>query len=217
MLNRALTVTAALLVGAVGTAQAAGTWTNPVAACGGGNFVTCASVNVSWAGNVLTLTATNTGTVGEIWKSIGFVNLGTISAYTVGGQVGYSAPPPNNLSNFPNNQAYATTNNQASMIANSGTGTWTFTFSGLSAAELDAAMVGAWVAVHAISGSQGCSTKFAIDADGGTHATETPTTACLPDDDPLAVVPEPATMVLLATGLIGLAGAQMRRRKNTKV
>lgn len=40
---------------------------------------------------------------------------------------------------------------------------------------------------------------------------------CFPDDPPLEVVPEPATMVLLATGLIGLAGAQMRRRKNGKV
>ena len=71
---------------------------------------------------------------------------------------------------------------------------------------------GASVGAHFISGPNGCSTKPIVNADGS-HNSGPVDESCGGE----TTVPEPATMMLLATGLVGLGGATfVRRRKENK-
>lgn len=209
MLKRALMLAAVLAVGGVGTANA---WVNN-SACAGGNFVTCASVDLSWSGNVVTLKATNLGPGN--WRLVGLVNLAmspgswTVSAPTnwvAGGQ----------MNDFDPERAITTAlSGNTNSLVPGGPYEWVFTFTNLTAAQVDQMMQGAEVAIHAISGPEGCSSRIAI-GDGYAYGNDPLNPECT-DEPPFTEIPEPATMVLLATGLIGLAGAQFRRRRNGKV
>jgi hypothetical protein len=203
-----------LLAGAAQPAFADGSWSGNGSYCAGSTYITCFSVDMSWAGNVVTLSATNLGTEDDLIKSIGLFNLPEDVAYTVSGQSGYAAPPPNDLQNFPAERAYAVSNDQGSMPGDGESGTWIFTFTGFggTSAEFDDFISGASVGAHFISGPNGCSTKPIVNADG-THNSGPLDENCGGE----TTVPEPATMMLLATGLIGLGGATfVRRRKENK-
>jgi hypothetical protein len=213
----------AVLAGAVLTAGAsrtawAGTWGGNGSYCAGSNYITCFTIDLTWSGNVATLTVLNGGTEGDLIKAIGLFNLGQAYAYTVGGQTGYHAPPPNDLSNYCNSPlddcAYAVTNSQGSMIADGSSGTWTFTFTGKTEADLDRFLPGASVAGHFISGTlASCSTKPIVNSDGSFNSGPVDP-ACV--TTPPTVVPEPAAMILLATGLVSLAGMGVIRRRRNK-
>lgn len=199
--------------------------------CGGASFMSCATVIANWdaGSSTLTLDVTNTnpnaGWTGVIAR-LGFSGIGgtintgassfsgdgdwafsnsltAISAYA--GAQAKPAPPENGLADGES----ATFTIVFSVVPTFGSN-FSFGLHEISADDY-------WKR-NEIEGCSG-SNKLFVTKTGETY---TPNTIigggdCYPDDPPTEIVPEPATMVLLATGLIGLAGAQIRRRKNTKV
>ena len=222
----------AMLAGAVLTAGASQTasatppptysWTGNGYYCAGSVFTTCFSIDLSWTNNVATLTIGNAVDVGDLIKAAGLFNLGAAYPYTVGGQAGYGAPPPSDLSNYCNSPlndcVYASTNTQGSEIPDGQSGTWTFTFTSLDGTQTNTVLSGAGVSVagHFISATTGsCSIKPSVDASGNVIWVE-----ALPVNPACgagSTVPEPASMILMATGLVSLAGMGLVRRRRNKL
>lgn len=220
MLVRTFALAAMASVGAA--AQAHADFNSGGSVCGGNSFSTCASVTLSAVvvnnTTVITVTIANTGSEGELFKGIGLTGLpaGTqLSDVTfTTDATGYSAPPPNDLSGGGLTTVTwgASANDQGDMLANgSSTYTFTFTFDGaMDQQQMDALGVG----VHAISGPNGCSTKFQYDGNGVLDNTDPELAAQCGS----TTVPEPISMTLLATGLAGMSGMGfMRRRKKNEL
>lgn len=198
----------------VGTTSAAWAIPNPYTnpnACGGNEFRTCASLNISWSGTTATVTIQNLGTQGEVFKAFGFANLpsgtsitGSTIPVALAGR--FVAGPANEIQGMGFDATPPAPQN--GLKAGEGPFTFSITFGGSFTA---ANIAGTTFAIHAISGPNGCSTKLEVSATGQVNDLGAfPNPAC-----GTTVIPEPITMTLLASGLAGMGGvgALRRRRK----
>jgi len=229
-LTKSVLTALTLVAGTASVAKADGTWPgNTSNVCGGDKFQTCASVNMSWTGFVVTLTASNLGTLGEVWDAIGIFNLpqcwgvgGSCQGQNTNWSYVLTSGPANYVAG---NQgligagitkfiaaANVPTNPAANGTKNGFGGTWVFTFSGFfTQGQFDTALNTAGVGIHAVAGPNGCSTKLAIEPNGTAFQNITDPTC-----GSTTVTPEPLSLTLLATGLVGLVGVgAIRRRRKT--
>jgi hypothetical protein len=71
------------------------------------------------------------------------------------------------------------------------------------------------LAIHGQGGPNDCSTKLVVNMDGSTNAPGgTEAAGCSYTPPPPTPIPEPATLVLFATGMLGLGGVTAIRRRN---
>ncbi|HET9603700.1 MAG TPA: PEP-CTERM sorting domain-containing protein [Gemmatimonadales bacterium] len=207
---RGIGAAAALLGAVAGNAWAISPGTYNV--CGGDNFETCATVTIGFDGttNTLTVDIANTSTNGDYFTAFGFRDLASgVSATGVdGGFTGWTFVDggPTDIQASAGWQA-ANGNPAVQGIGNDGNSYhFTLTFDG------DPALAGATFALHSQAGPNGCSTKLFIDPNGGVNTIDAPSAEC----GGTTTVPEPITMSLLATGLAGMGGAGLIRRRNKK-
>jgi len=182
--------------------------------CGGNNFSTCASVKLEWdtATNTARLTVTNLGNANTLFDAVGLTNLPKDFTwnYDSGDVNGWGQAPPNSLQGAGSPDYIAQVNKPkqgpgANGMAVGESLTFVFDFTGLTTAQ----MQNVGVAIHGISGPAGCSVKVNFNSAG--QITNSPTggyTGC-----GTSTVPEPATMGLVTTGLLGLGGAGVLRRR----
>ena len=200
---------AALVAAAASPARAADT-------CGGNNFVTCASVSVGSVWNAgtstwaITMTVQNPVGNNSSFKAIGLHNLPA--------GVGVSAfVKPANWDTNPNELSGAGIQNIVvgikgktgnNVVAPGGSIVFSFNLTGLNANYV----FDDW-AIHGTRGPNGCSTKLVVTNGQANRGPFDP--AC---GDPVSVTPEPASVVLMASGLLVLVGGgAMRRRRRSAI
>lgn len=180
--------------------------------CGGDNFETCATVTIDFdeVTNTLQVDIANTSTNGDFFTAFGFQDLadGVNATGVDGGFTGWTFVNGGPTDIQADAGWVGTTGDPATTgIGNDGnTYSFTLTFDG------DPNLAGATFALHSQAGPNGCSTKLFIDPNGNVNTIDAPSAEC----GGTTTVPEPITMSLLATGLAGMGGAGLVRRRNKK-
>ncbi|MDX2120066.1 MAG: hypothetical protein SF070_03270 [Gemmatimonadota bacterium] len=216
--------------GGNGSVSSGFSW-NGMTVCGGNSFSTCASVTVTSVWNaatntaVITMKVTNlSGTQGTyantIFTQMGVWNLPKGTSYSGsftavdqnGTPLGGWQTGTNGLSGAgiqKDVRGVDPTQGINGGLASGGTYVFSFTLSGVNNA-LDLSTVG--FALHGQAGPNGCSTKLVIGADGSGNTPSNPGNCVIIPPPPPTVTPEPISMTLLATGLVGVGIAGRRRR-----
>ena len=234
--GKALVLSAILSLVAVESANASGFAWNGSTRCGGNLFATCASISVSTSFNSLTGKTTVTMTVtnlsgsnhtyaGTTFTQIGIWNIPTGNKKNPGAQYVDGSLIVKNQNNVNVTSAWQLGTNGLSGggiqpgvfgvdpfhginggLAAGDTYTFTFELTGLlSTFDLNTA----GFALHGQGGYNGCSTKLIVDGAGVANAGPYDPSC----QAPTTVTPEPVTMTLLATGLAGMSGASVLRRR----
>jgi hypothetical protein len=208
--------------------------------CGGDVFSTCFSVDLSWTVSgagpttfttllvVLKLRNDDTFNSGLKWFGVGLDQLPAdiVSDFT-SGPAGYQDPPPQDISNpgGPFTPGVAEAANPGGSDPGTSFRTWNFTFTGdaRTIAQWDLLMQKAGVGYHA-GGTTCGSTKVEVHGSNTTTGLGPYVTnhgAASDCDDtvspPTEITPEPLSITLMATGLVGLAGAGFIKRRRNQV
>jgi hypothetical protein len=199
-----ITTSAAWAIPSPYTSPAGGT-------CGGNEFRTCASLNITWSGTTATIQIQNLGTSGEFFSSFGFTHLPAGTTIVAAGTTVPAALATRfTAGDAPDIQAMGFNATapapQTGLKAGEGPFTFTITFGG--AFTGTAAQIAALdFSIHAQGGPNGCSTKLIIEPNGTVNNGPF-NPACA-----TTVIPEPITMTLLASGLAGMGGVSALRRR----